>query len=128
MRPLPDRIPAALAPAPDDDVVVAAAPAVTVRDTVRRFWPLARTYRKPFLAGVALAALLPAVEAAEIWLFKLVVDDVLVAETLGPLAVYVPTMLGLALLGALLSFGDDYAATWVGERFTLALRTRVLSH
>jgi ABC-type multidrug transport system fused ATPase/permease subunit len=95
---------------------------------VRRFWPLVRAHRRVFAAGLALAALLPAVEAAEIWIFKLVVDDVLVAESLGPLAVYVPAMVGLALLGALLSFGDEYAATWVGERFTLALRTRLLSH
>ena len=52
----------------------------------------------------------------------------LVAESLGPLAVYVPVMVGLALLGALLSFGDEYAATWVGERFTLDLRTRLFAH
>src|SRR5918998_1256257 len=45
-----------------------------------------------------------------------------------PLAVIVPAMVGLALLGALLSFGDEYAATWVGEKFTLALRDRLLSH
>jgi ABC-type multidrug transport system fused ATPase/permease subunit len=128
MRRLLDRLSTTLAPAPDDDKVVAAAPAVTVREVIRRFWPLARTYRKPFIAGVALAAVLPAVEAAEIWIFKLIVDDVLVAESLGPLAVYAPAMVGLAVLGALLSFGDEYAATWVGERFTLALRTRLLSH
>ena len=123
-----DRLAAALAPAPDDHRVVAAAPAVAVREVVRRFWPLARPYRKQFAAGILLAALLPAVEAAEVWLFKLVVDDVLVAETLAPLAVLVPAMVGLALLGALLSFGDEYAATWVGERFTLALRTRLFGH
>jgi ATP-binding cassette subfamily B protein len=123
-----DRLAAALAPAPDDDRVVAAAPAVAVREVVRRFWPLAKPYRKPFAAGIVLAALLPAVEAAEVWLFKLVVDDVLVAETLEPLAVLVPAMVGLALLGALLSFGDEYAATWVGERFTLALRTKLFAH
>jgi ABC-type multidrug transport system fused ATPase/permease subunit len=123
-----DRLAAALAPAPDDDRVVAAAPAVAVREVVRRFWPLAKPYRKQFAAGIVLAALLPAVEAAEVWLFKLVVDDVLVAETLGPLAVLVPAMVGLALLGALLSFGDEYAATWVGERFTLALRTKLFGH
>ncbi len=99
-----------------------------LREVVRRFWPLARRYRKPFAAGVALAALLPAVEAAEIWLFKLIVDNVLVAEALGPLAVYVPMMVGLALFGALLSFGDEYAATWVGERFTLDLRTKLFAH
>jgi ATP-binding cassette, subfamily B, bacterial len=123
-----DRLATALAPADDDHKVVAAAPAVAVRTAVRRFWPLARPFRKQFAAGLALAALLPAVEAAEIWLFKLVVDDVLVAEALGPLAVYAPAMVGLALLGALLSFGDEYAATWVGERFTLALRTRLFGH
>jgi len=128
MRALLDRLAAALAPAPDDARVVAAAPAVAVRDVFRRFWPLAKPYRRPFAAGIVLAALLPAVEAAEVWLFKLVVDDVLVAETLGPLAVLVPAMVGLALLGALLSFGDEYAATWVGERFTLELRTRLFAH
>jgi ATP-binding cassette, subfamily B, bacterial len=123
-----DRLAASLAPAPDDDRVVAAAPAVAVREAVARFWPLAKPYRRRFAAGIALAALLPLVEAAEIWLFKLVVDDVLVAETLGPLAVVVPAMVGLALFGALLSFGDEYIATWVGERFTLALRTKLLAH
>ena len=128
MRSLLDRLAAALAPAPDDARVVAAAPTVAIRDVFRRFWPLARPYRKQFAAGIALAALLPAVEAAEIWLFKIVVDDVLVAETLAPLAILVPAMVGLALLGALLSFGDEYAATWVGERFTLALRTKLFAH
>jgi ATP-binding cassette, subfamily B, bacterial len=128
MPSLLDRLSASLAPAPDDDKVVAAAPTVPLRDVARRFWPLARRYRKQFAAGVLLAALLPAIEAAEIWLFKLIVDDVLVAEALGPLAVYVPAMVGLALLGALLSFGDEYAATWVGERFTLDLRTKLFAH
>ena len=123
-----DRLATALAPAPDDDRLVAAAPAVRLREVVRRFWPLARPFRKPFALGIGLAALLPAVEAAEIWLFKLIVDDVLVAEALGPLAVYVPVMLGLALVGAALSFGDEYAATWVGERFTVSLRERLLAH
>ena len=128
MRHLLDRLAASLAPAPDDAKLVAVAPSVPVRAVVRRFWPLARPFRRPFAVGIALAALLPAVEAAEIWLFKLIVDDVLVAESASPLLTYVPLMVGLALLGAALSFGDEYAATWVGERFTLALRTNLLAH
>ena len=122
------RLSKALAPAPDDDQLVAAAPSVRIRAIVSRFWPLARPYRKPWAAGLVLAALLPAVEAAEIWLFKLVVDDVLVPADLAPLAVLAAAMAGLALLGALLSFGDEYASTWVGERFTLALRAKVFRH
>src|SRR5687767_3129246 len=89
MRTLIDRISASLAPAPDDDRLVAAAPAVTIRATLRRFWPLAKRYRKVFVAGIVLAALLPAVEAAQIWLFKHLVDDVLVAEALSALALLV---------------------------------------
>ena len=123
-----DRLSTALAPAPDDDRLVAAAPSVRVRAIVRRFWPLARPYRKPWAAGLVLAALLPAVEAAEIWLFKLVVDDVLVPADLAPLAILAAAMAGFALLGAALSFGDEYASTWVGERFTLALRARLFRH
>jgi ABC-type multidrug transport system fused ATPase/permease subunit len=117
-----------LAPTPDDNRLVAAAPHVRVRVIVTRFWPLARRYRKQWLAGLALATLVPAVEAAEIWLFKHVVDDVLVPADLAPLVGLAAAMAGLALLGALLSFGDEYASTWVGERFTLDLRARLFGH
>ena len=80
-----DRLSAALAPAPDDDRLVAAAPARA--RSARSSGASGRSrgrYRKPWAAGLVLAALLPAVEAAEIWLFKLVVDDVLVPADLGP--------------------------------------------
>lgn len=123
-----DRLSAALAPAADDDQLVAAAPAQRVRAITRRFWPVARPYRGKWMAGLVLAALLPAVEAVEIWLFKSVVDGVLVPADLGALWPLAAAMAALALLGALLSFGDEYIATWVGERFTLAMRARVFAH
>jgi ABC-type multidrug transport system fused ATPase/permease subunit len=122
------RLSAALAPAPDGDRLVAAAPHVRVRTIFTRFWPIARRYRKQWLAGLALAALLPAVEAVEIWLFKIVVDDVLVPADLQPLVVLAAAMFGLALLGALLSFGDEYASTWIGERFTIDVRAKLFAH
>jgi ABC-type multidrug transport system fused ATPase/permease subunit len=123
-----DKITASLAPSPDPDKLVAAAPTVPLRQVFARFWPLARPYRKVFVGGLVLAALLPLVEAAEIWLFKVVVDDVLVSGSITPLAYLIPIMVALALVGALLSFGDEYASTWVGERLTLKLRTKLLSH
>ena len=35
---------------------------------------------------------------------------------------------GLTLLSAAVSFGDDYLGTWIAERFLLSLRVRVLDH
>ena len=123
-----DRLSASLAPAADDDQMVAAAPAQRVRSILRRFWPFARPYRKRWLVGLALAAALPAIEAVEIWLFKSVVDDVLVPADLAALWPLAAAMASLALVGALLSFGDEYIATWVGERFTLSVRAKVFDH
>jgi hypothetical protein len=71
----PGRLRAFLSPRRGDGSgLVAAAPAVSVRHLIRRFGPFARPYRLAIAAGVVLVALLPAVQAAEIWMFKLVVD------------------------------------------------------
>ena len=95
---------------------------------MRRFWPDARPYRRwlPVLVlAIAVGAL---VETAEIWAFKLVVDDVLVPGDLGALGWIALAYLGLTLIGALVSFADDYLGTWIAERFLLSLRLRVLDH
>jgi ATP-binding cassette, subfamily B, bacterial len=107
---------------------VAAAPAVPPRELVRRFWPFARPYRLAIAAGVLLVALLPAVQTAEIWMFKLVVDEVIVPADLGALPWIAAIVVGLTLAGAALSFGEDYAWTWAGERFLLDLRATFFSH
>jgi subfamily B ATP-binding cassette protein MsbA len=108
--------------------LVAAAPGVAPRELLRRFWPFARPYRAGIVAGLVLVALLPAVQAAEIWLFKVVVDDVIVPGNLGALPIIAALVLALTLLGAALSFGEDYAWTWAGERFLLDLRATFFSH
>ena len=68
-----------------------------MRSILRRFWPFARPYRKRWLVGLALAAALPAIEAVEIWLFKSVVDDVLVPADLAALWPLAAAMASLAL-------------------------------
>jgi ATP-binding cassette subfamily B protein len=108
--------------------LVAAAPGVPPRELLRRFWPFARPYRAGILAGLVLVALLPAVQAAEIWLFKVVVDDVIVPGDLGALPLVAALVLALTIVGAALSFGEDYAWTWAGERFLLDLRAAFFSH
>jgi ATP-binding cassette, subfamily B, bacterial len=117
-----------LSPAPDGDRIVHEAPQVPLRTVVRRFWPDARPYRRWIPALLALIALGALIETAEIWAFKLVVDEVLVPADLGPLLWIAAGYLGLTLLGALISFGDDYLATWLAERFLLSMRARVFSH
>ncbi len=107
---------------------MAAAPQVPVSVLLRRFWPFARPYRGRIALGLLPLLAIPVVEAAEIWLFGVVVDDVLIPRDLAMLVPVALAYIGLALLGAALAFGDDVLATWVGERFLLDVRTHVLGH
>jgi ABC-type multidrug transport system fused ATPase/permease subunit len=113
---------------PLDGAVVALAPAVPVRSVAARFWPDTAPYRRWIVVGLLLAAIIPAVEAVEIWLFKLVVDDVLTPRDLGALVPLALAYVALALGGAVFTTADRYLATWIGERYTLDLRGRVFSH
>jgi ATP-binding cassette, subfamily B, bacterial len=108
--------------------LVAEAPPVPVREIFRRFWPDARPYRRWIPVGLLLIALGAAIETAEIWMFKLVVDEVLVPGELEPLVWIVALYIGFTIAGGLVSFGDDYMATWLGERFLQRMRRRLFSH
>ncbi|MFD5466741.1 ABC transporter ATP-binding protein [Kitasatospora sp. NPDC127059] len=110
------------------DPVVAPAPPVSLRRTFRRFWPYTRAGRRWLALLVVLVLLGPVVDAAMVWLFKVVVDDVLVPRRLG---LFLPVALGytgLTLLAGALDFADETLSTWVGERFLLALRADVFRH
>ena len=117
-----------VSPGEHDSRIVEQAPAVAALEIARRFWPFARPYRRFIALGLVLLLIVPGIDAAEIYLFKLVVDDVLVPKELGALWPIAAAYLGLALAGALASFGDEYVATWVGERFLLDLRASVYAH
>ncbi|MFD4503133.1 ABC transporter ATP-binding protein [Streptomyces sp. NPDC058457] len=108
--------------------VVAAAPPVSPREVFRRFWPYTRGGRRWLVPLVLLSLTAPAFDAAELWLFKFVVDDVLVARELRPLLWIAPAYLGLVLCSGALGFADDVTSTWVGERFLLTLRSEVFRH
>ncbi len=112
----------------DGPVLVAQAPPVPVREIVRRFWPYARPYRRYLWFALVLVALVPVVETVQIWLFKLVVDDVLVPRDFGRFVWIAGAYVGLTVLAGVLAFADDYASTWIGERFLLSLRTSFFRH
>jgi ATP-binding cassette, subfamily B, bacterial len=107
---------------------VAHAPRLPLREVVRRFWPYARSYRRWIVAALVLIAIGQAIDAALIWMFKVVVDDVLVPRDLGAFAWVAVAYVGLTLVGGAASFADDYLSTWVGERFLLSLRTAFFRH
>lgn len=119
---------ALLTPAPSSDALVPAAPAVPIREIFRRFWPFARPYRKWIAVSLIFIALVPAIDTATIWMFKLVVDNVLVPHDFGPFLWIALAYVGLTLLSGVISFFDDYLSTWVGERFLLSLRTNFFRH
>ncbi len=117
-----------LAPAPERAGGVAAAPAVAVRTMIRRFWPYARPYRAALGATLAAAAVAPAIGAAEIWLFKVLVDEVLVGGDVGAFPALAVAFVALNLAGGAFEFAEEYGSAWVGQRFLLRLRTDFFGH
>jgi ABC-type multidrug transport system fused ATPase/permease subunit len=107
---------------------VAEAPAVPLRAIVRRFWPYARRYRPWLLLTGLLIVLDAAVETAAVWLFKVLVDEVLVPRDLHALLWVGALFVGVTLGGGLVGFADDVLSTWVSERFLLDLRVRFYAH
>ena len=75
---LRERVRRLVAGAEEGAAPVAAAPVVPVREVFLRFWPLARPYRRWLPLILFLVALGPAIEAATIWMYKVLVDEVLV--------------------------------------------------
>src|SRR5918992_1744047 len=125
---LRDRIGRALAPGAGGEGVVPHAPPVPVREIFRRFWPDARPFRGWIAVGVALLIAVPLIATVEIWMFKLVVDEVVVPGELTALVPIALAYVALTLLGGIASFGDEYVTAMVGERFLLRLRSRLYSH
>ena len=107
---------------------VAEAPAVPVRAIARRFWPYARPYR-PWLILTGLFIVLDAaIETAAVWLFKVLVDEVLVPRDIHALAWVGALFVAVTVAGGVVGFADDVLSTWVSERFLLDLRTRFYAH
>jgi ATP-binding cassette, subfamily B, bacterial len=115
-------------PAVEGEAMVAPAPPVPLREIFRRFWPYARPFRRWLPVVLLLVALVPAIETAEIWLFKVLVDDVLVPGNFSPFLGIALAFAALNLLRGVVSFADDVLSTWIGERFLVDLRTSLFRH
>ncbi len=118
----------ALAPLSEKAGLVAAAPPVPIREIIRRFWPDLRADRWLLLLGLGAVAALPAIITIEVWLFQVLVDNVLVPQVLGPLGWLALAYLALNLCSGGLSYTDEYVAARVGGKFLVRLRSRLFAH
>ncbi|MGH3776801.1 MAG: ABC transporter ATP-binding protein [Pseudonocardiaceae bacterium] len=116
-------------PASDDaGGLVEAAPAATLREVFRRFWPDARPFWRWLWLSLVLIIVIPVVDAGAILLFKVLVDDVLTPQDFGAFPKVALAFLGITLLVGLLGFVGEYLGAWIGENFLHRMRTRVFAH
>jgi ABC-type multidrug transport system fused ATPase/permease subunit len=104
------------------------APRVQVRSIFARFWPDTKPLRGPIAAVLLLVAAGPALTTVVTWLFKVLIDEVVVPGDFRLFPRLAGVFVGLVLIQAVVSFGDHYLTVWTGERFTLALRARLFRH
>ncbi len=121
-RALARRLHTLLTVAETEDGPVAAAPVVPIRQIFRRFWPYARPDRTVIVASLVFVALTPITTAASIWVFKQIVDTVLVGRQLDALWALGSALLGVTIAAGVLSFVASRVSAWLAERFLLRLR------
>jgi ATP-binding cassette, subfamily B, bacterial len=108
--------------------LIAAAPVVELREIFVRFWPYAKPYRRFVPLIVLFAVVASALQAATIWLYKILIDDVLIPRDFELLVWVGLAYLGLTLAEGVASFCEEYLSEWVGGRFMVSLRTEFFSH
>jgi ATP-binding cassette subfamily B protein len=113
---------------PSAEPVVPAAPTQTVRLILRRFWPQLRPYRWWLLLALLVIAIGQGLDAAAIWLFEILVDDVLTPPNPALFGKLAAGYAGITVAVGLVTFTDQYLAAWMGEGFLHRLRMRVFSH
>ncbi|MCE3551762.1 ATP-binding cassette domain-containing protein [Pseudonocardia sp. RS11V-5] len=124
----PDTGPGPGAPDRSAGALLPEAPHLTVRQIFRRFWPYTAGFRGRFAVGLILSALSPLTIAASLWLFMILIDDVLTPQNYTLLPWVIGAYLAVSVVGAVVDYFDSYVSAWVGERFVLVLRTRVFAH
>ncbi|GAA3030814.1 hypothetical protein GCM10020000_04520 [Streptomyces olivoverticillatus] len=122
------RLMSATAVPEQDDTLVPATPPVPLREVFRRFWPYTRGGWRWLLPLLAFVVAGPVTDAAGIWLFKILIDDVLVPRRLGLFLPLALAYAGLTVLAGAVRFGDDMISAWVSERFLMALRSDLFRH
>ena len=127
-----ERVPTApigrVEPVPAPEPQVTAAPTLSLGQIVRRFWPQLRPYRWWLLLALLVITIGQGLDAAAIWLFEIMVDDVLTPPNPALFWPLAAGYAGITVALGLITFADQYLAAWMGEGFLHRLRMRVFSH
>ena len=98
-----------------------------VRKVFARFWPATKPVRGRLYLSLALVVAAPVLSAATIWLFKVVIDQVVVPHDYRLFPELAGAYLALAVAQGVIRFADQYVSTGASERFVLDLRSRRVS-
>lgn len=115
-------------PASTTGGLVEAAPAASVREVFRRFWPDARPFWRWLWLSLVLIIVTPVVDTGAILLFKVLVDKVLSPRDFSAFPPVAAAFVGITLLVGILGFIGSYLGAWIGENFLHRMRTRVFAH
>jgi len=112
----------------EGDAIVSAAPLLPIIKIFRWVWPYVRPFRAYLVLSVSLSLLVPLIEAARLYMLKLMVDEVLIPKDLDPFVWIAGLTLGLTLLYGVAAYFDTYLGMLVGQRFILSMRTDFFRH
>ena len=114
--------------ADDGQDLLEIAPAVSLREIFRRFWPDARPFWKWLVLNLVLVIVTPLLDAAAILLFKVLIDDVLAPRNFAAFPRVAAAYVGIMLVVGVVGFIEQYLGAWIGENFIHRLRIRVFAH
>ncbi|HYZ36345.1 MAG TPA: ABC transporter ATP-binding protein [Pseudonocardiaceae bacterium] len=115
-------------PASADGGLVEAAPAASLREVFRRFWPDARPFWRWLWLSLLLIIISPLVDTGAILLFKVLVDKVLAPRDFSAFPPVAAAFIGITILVGAFGFIGTYLGAWIGENFLHRMRTRVFAH
>lgn len=112
----------------DAAVPIDHAPAASLGTVFHRFWPYASPHRRILWLSLVFVAASPAVDAATIWIYKRVIDEVVVPRDFTHFGELALLYAGLTVLSGAVSFGDRSLSALVGQKFLVGLRTAFFRH
>ncbi|MGE0842133.1 ABC transporter transmembrane domain-containing protein, partial [Pseudonocardia sp.] len=101
---------------------------VPIRHIFTRFWPDTKPFRGRMFLSLLLVAVGPALGTLNIYLFKVLIDDIITPQDFRLFPLVAGAFLAITVVGGLINFGDEYMTAWVGEKFVMGLRQRVFDH